>query len=168
MAASNIWTPPQDFTAGEVVTSTKGNQHWRDNLQYLHQKDEFAYNSYNSDGSNFTAETDIVLLGGVVVPTGHDRPLWHEAMLHFDVDNVDTVVQIRIVKTTGGTTTLAKFFCGFQVADQPQSIYIAYREANPGAGTYDYKITALRNAGTGNVQRRGAADTIGWYKVRGG
>lgn len=170
MAASNLWTPPADFTTGEMVTATKGNQHWRDNEQYLHLKDEFGYNSYATDGSAFsTVESDIILVTSVVVPTGHNRPIWHEAMLHFAFSVADTVVQLKIIDTTGGGSTLLnKFFDSGNVAAQPNAVFIAHRQDNPGAGTYSYKITGIRNTGTGTITRRGASDNIGWYKVRGG
>lgn len=31
-----VWTPPRTYTAGELMTATIGNTHWRDNLQALY------------------------------------------------------------------------------------------------------------------------------------
>jgi hypothetical protein len=168
MTASNVWTPPEDFAAGEVVTATKGNKHWRDNEQYLHEKDSFGYNSFATDSGTFTTvETDIILLTAAV-PTGHDRVIWHEAMLHFESTVADSVILIRVYDVTAGSTLLNKFFTGVDVAAQPHSFYLAHRQAAPGAGSYNYKITAVRNTGTGTLKRSGASDQVGWYKVRGG
>lgn len=97
-----VWTTPRTWVTGEIVTSSIGNVHWRDNLSFLYGDRDFK--NTVKDVANTAAETDLLnaewtALGGILTTTG-----WLRAILYGDLlynRNVADTIAVRV--SLGGT-----------------------------------------------------------------
>jgi len=121
------WTAPRTYTAGEVITASIGNTHWRDNLRYLKGLDGTVTLSDGLDlGANELTINSVEIVGtdGEVNKAAIEQ-LDHGADLDGLSDDDHTQYALRTILTTRGDIVY-------------RNATVWARLAVGGAGTYLY------------------------------
>lgn len=148
------WTQPRTWATGEIVTAAQLNSHLRDNLEYLHLREETALNhfacssasGYTTTSTSFT-DVDAAALAGTITTTGSPLLIgvtgaWKSSGTSIDVCLDVAINGARIGHASYGVTFMQSVAANLYLP-------VAWSQVRAlSAGTYALKLQWRTSSGT--------------------